>query len=349
MPPDTYPSDEYRLLDALKPFLNFRKSRRYPIPIGDDAAIRKCGPAETLVLTADSFVENVHFSFGNMTHAEVGYKAMAVNLSDCAAMGARADGALVQVIFPGNGDVRQREGTLKGIYKGLFGACRKWDFPVIGGNLAKGPCWIIDITLIGRCETGNRLLRRTGARNNDGLWVTGMPGQSGAGRACLEEWGSAGRTPVTYRHLVGKHVRPVPRIEIGCRLASDPSVHAAIDISDGVSKECWTLSYENSLGVVLTADGVDACASRAMKRLGDHLRRSWLEWVFNGGEDYELLFAASNAFDPSPLINKFKIPVTQIGAFTKSVDGVVVRDVTGSARSIEKGGWDHLRRNALPL
>jgi selenophosphate synthetase-related protein len=96
VPIKSFPSSEYELLHSLKPFLNFRKSHRYPIGIGDDAAIRACSEKENLILTADSFVEDVHFSFSYMTSADIGYKAMAINLSDCAAMGAMPDGALVQ-------------------------------------------------------------------------------------------------------------------------------------------------------------------------------------------------------------------------------------------------------------
>jgi thiamine-monophosphate kinase len=356
MPIRSFPSEEYRLLDSLNPFLNYRKSSRYPIPIGDDAAIRNCREKETLVLTADSFVENVHFSFASMTDAEVGYKAMAVNLSDCAAMAALPDGALVQIIFPGEIGLRKVSGKIRRIYAGINEACRTWDYPVIGGNLAAGPCWVIDITLIGRTAGNQRLLKRRGAQNNDGLWVTGLPGQSGAGRSCLDKWGSVGRTPLVYRHLVKKHIRPVPRIEIGIGLARCRSVHAAIDISDGVSKECHTLSYENSLGIVISADGAVASGSSVMKKLGDHIQKDWHGWFFNGGEDYELLFAASPAFNPSSLINKFKVSITRIGTFTKSVRGVVVRDCAGSFKHLESGGWDHLKgrrrqgsSNALPL
>jgi thiamine-monophosphate kinase len=345
---DHFPSAEHRLLESLKPFLNFRTSSRYPIPIGDDAAIRKCRADETLVLTADSFVENVHFSFPSMTSAEVGYKAMAVNLSDCAAMAARPDGALVQIIFPEKTRAENFSSTIRGIYKGLNEACRKWHFPIIGGNLAKGPCWIIDITLVGRVKAGGGLLKRKGAKNNDGLWVTGLPGQSGAGRACLERWGGISKTPAAYRCLVRKHVRPVPRIEIGLILAGTSGVHAAIDISDGVSKECHTLSYENKLGIILTVEDTDACVSPALKRLGACLHKDWRDWFYGGGEDYELLFAASPVFDPSALVARYGIPVTLIGSFTKSAAGVVVCDSAGAVVQLETCGWDHLR-NTLPL
>jgi thiamine-monophosphate kinase len=340
-----FPSPEYEILESLKPQLNFRRSRRYPFPIGDDAAIRTGSAGERLVLTADSFVENVHFSFEYMTAPETGYKAMAINLSDCAAMGALPDGALVQIIFPKAIHRKDFEKTMTGLYAGFHEACMQWNFAIIGGNLAAGPCWIIDITLIGRIEKGLRYLPRDHAKNNDGLWVSGAPGESGAGLACLEKWGNRRKVPAEYDRFVARHVRPAPRIGLGIALAKDLYVHAAIDISDGVSKECHTLAYENKLGIMISLN--DGICSKTMKRLGALLRVEWLEWFFNGGEDYELLFAASRSFNPSGLRKKLNVPLIRIGTFTKAVKGVWVSDPAGPVRPLEKGGWDHLR-NALP-
>jgi thiamine-monophosphate kinase len=346
VPIKSFPSSEYELLHSLKPYLNFRKSHRYPIGIGDDAAIRACSEKETLIFTADSFVEDVHFSFSYMTSADIGYKAMAINLSDCAAMGAIPDGALVQIIFPVKIDLKKFDETIKGIYRGFNELCRKWDFPIIGGNLAKGPCWIIDITLIGRSRKKNRLLKRTGAKNNDGLWVTGFPGTSGAGLACLKRWGSLGKSSSKYAMLARKHCHPVPRIEIGRELCKNHTVHSMIDISDGISNECHTLAYETGLGILLTVDV--GCVSSEMIRLGAFLQKNWSDWFFNGGEDYELLFAASSAFDPVKLATTYKIPITRIGTFSRSLKGVFLNDPARSIKPLGKGGWDHLRRNALP-
>ena len=184
-----FPSSEYRLLESLKPFLNYRKNTRYPLDIGDDAAIRTCSKGEQLVITADSFVQNVHFSLSYMTLEEAGYKTAAINLSDCAAMAAVPDGALIQVIFPKTLPPRSIVAGTKQLYKGLSRACRKWDFPIVGGNLSAGPCWIIDMTLLCRKEKRGRLLLRTGAKNGEGLWVTGTPGDSAAGLAALRKWG----------------------------------------------------------------------------------------------------------------------------------------------------------------
>jgi thiamine-monophosphate kinase len=343
MPKQAYPSHEYELLDRLKPFLNYRMSAIYPVGIGDDAAIRVCKEGERLVLTADTLVQDVHFSLDFMSFEEVGYKAMAVNLSDCAAMGAAPDGALVQIIFPKKGN---KIGTdLKQIYAGLNSACRTWDFPIVGGNLSAGPCWIVDITLVGKAKKGSRLLLRTGARDKDVLWVTGHPGESGAGLAALRKWGRGGGVPAQYASLVKRHLRPVPRIEIGQALSKDPQVHAAIDISDGVSKECHTLSFENKLGIVLDID--PSCVSPAVLRLAKRLGRDWREWFFNGGEDYELLFSASRRFDPSRLICSCGVPVTAIGFFSAAHKGVSLRGDRGTMVSVNKNGWDHLQKTLL--
>ncbi|HUI92267.1 MAG TPA: thiamine-phosphate kinase [Chitinivibrionales bacterium] len=341
MPKPSFPSVEYQLLNSLKTSLNFTKSPRYPIPIGDDAAILVCGKNEKLILTADTFVENVHFNLAFMALEQVGYKAMAINLSDCAAMAATPDSALVQIVFPKNQSVGKTLSGIKRVYKGLNEACRKWDFPIIGGNLSKGPCWMIDITLLGRTENRNRLLLRKGARHGDGLWVTGFPGESGAGLACLKKWGSVKKVPAEYAVLVRKHLRPVPRIKIARELAKERHVHALIDISDGISKDSRTLAYENNLGILL--DDEPGCISGPMRRLAGRLKRDWRDWYLNGGEDYELLFAASPAFDPSRLAVTTGVPVSRIGVFSKSFRGVRLRKENNTSARLNLGGWDHLQ------
>jgi thiamine-monophosphate kinase len=339
-----FPSSEYALLESLRPFLHYKRSPRYPIPIGDDAAIRVCGKKGKLVLTADTFVQDVHFSLLYMTLEEAGYKAMAINLSDCAAMAALPDGALVQIVFPNKLAADKVMPDMKRLYKGLNEACRIWRFPIIGGNLSKGPCWMIDITLIGRVENRDRLLLRTGAKDGDGLWVSGSPGEAGAGLAALRTWGR-GRVPPKYKPMVMRHIRPSPRVELGRALAKDPKVHALIDVSDGISKESRTLAYDNRLGIMLEDE--PACISPSLKMLSGLLKKDWRDWFLHGGEDYELLFAAAPSFNPSRLIANTGIQVTRIGTFSRSLKGVVIRQKNGAVRPLGSGGWDHLRK-ALP-
>ncbi len=342
MSTQAFPSSEYKLLNSLKPLLNYRKTRRYPLPIGDDAAVRICGAGEKLVLTADSFVQDVHFSLKYMTLEDVGYKAMAVNLSDCAAMAALPDCALVQIIFPQKQGAAKVTADVKRLYTGMGTACRRWEFPITGGNLSRGPCWIIDITLLGRMER-SRVLLRTGARHGDGLWVTGNPGEAAAGLAALRKWGRRGAPPA-YRSLAARHVRPVPRIELGRALAREPRVHAFIDISDGVAKECRTLAYENNLGIDLAVG--PACVSPTVRLLAGRLGKDRLEWFLHGGEDYELMFAAAPAFDPAAFAD-YGVPISRIGTFSRLLRGVRLRRADGPATNLGPGGWDHLRKGLL--
>jgi thiamine-monophosphate kinase len=337
-----YPSEEYSLLELLKPLLNYKKSARYPIGIGDDAALRRTKEREQLVFTADTMVENVHFSLSYMSMNEVGYKAMAVNLSDVAAMGARPDGALVQIIFPMDLKKAPLSRQLIALYRGMNLACKEWNYPIIGGNLSKGPCYVIDITLIGRLGKKNNALTRKGARNGDGLWVTGVPGSSAAGLFSLKKWGSPNRIPQPFKPFVQSHIHPVPRIETGEALAINPFVHAMIDVSDGIAKECHTLAFENNVGILLEIPSYDSLLP--LRNLARDHHQKWISWFLYGGEDYELLFAASPGFDPKKVSNKMKIPITRIGTFTTSVKGVKFRFDNGILQKVGKSGWDHLKK-----
>jgi thiamine-monophosphate kinase len=332
-----YPSEEYKLLKTLRPFLNYKKSAAYPIGIGDDAAVRRNKAGERLIITADSLVENVHFSLAYMTFRQIGYKAMAVNLSDCAAMAALPDAALVQIIFPQLPDNKVLTNNLKNVYRGLYDACRKWDFPIIGGNLSRGPCWIIDITLIGTTGAHDRIMKRKGIKNRDNLWTTGHPGSSAAGLAALKKWGSAESVPQKYKSLVDCHIRPKPRIEMARVLGRNPHVHALMDISDGISKESHTLAFENKTGIIL--DPGLAVVPAAMQSLAGELKMDWRQWFLHGGEDYELLFTASAQFGPPSC----KVPVTRIGVCSSTVKSVYCKPDNGIIKQVTKSSWDHLR------
>ncbi|MBD3392478.1 MAG: thiamine-phosphate kinase [Chitinivibrionales bacterium] len=336
--PFNHPSREHRLLESLGPFLNYAPSQRYPAGIGDDAALRRCRRGERLVFTADTLVEGVHFSLAYMTLAEVGFKAMVANLSDCAAMGAGPDGALVQIVFPQKQRARAKR-HVKELYSGIRKACRRWGFPVVGGNISMGPSWIVDVTLVGRLGAKQRALHRSGARPGDVLWVSGRPGESAAGLAAIRRWGRA-RAPGELQALIRRHVAPSARIRAGNALAADRNVRAVIDVSDGVSKDCLTLSYENDLTAELLL--TEALASSAMRRAAAQLGADWQDWFLHGGEDYELLFAASPAFDPGRLRNQQGVRFRRIGRFTDRGFGAWVKTCDGSRARLSSGGWDHL-------
>jgi thiamine-monophosphate kinase len=330
------PSREYALLRKLAPYLQYRASRRYPVGVGDDAAVRQCGEKEQCVLTADTCVEDIHFSLRHMSLVEVGYKCMVVNLSDCAAMGARPDGAVVQVVFPGH--VKGTSTKVRRLYQGMHEACRKWRFPIVGGDLSGGPCWIVAVTLLGRMGQSTRPLRRKGARHGDLLWMTGRPGEAAAGLAALQRWGRKG-APSRYASLIADHVRPVPRLAAGEALAAHPEVHAAMDLSDGLSKDCATLCWESGVGAILELN--DSAVSSPSRELSTEIEADWRQWALHGGEDYELLFAAQASFDPLSIAALKKTGCTLVGCMNRTIKGVWEKR-GGRRRRVKPGGWDHV-------
>ena len=332
-----FPSEEYYLLNGLKDFFNFSPNDRFPIGIGDDAAIRYCEKDEQLILTGDTLVENVHFSLKYMNIDEVGYKAMAANISDCAAMGAEVDSAIIQIIFPDKYDIKHTENMLKEIYSGIERACKKWHFPVIGGDLSRGPCWMIAVSLTGKVDTGGRILKRTGAKVGDDLWVTGVPGKSAAGLEALKKWGRDA-IPDEYQELALSHIEPSARIDTGLKLAADKRVHAVIDLSDGISKECYTLCYDNNVGITLSPK--EDCFSGSIKKLSELFKKPMYEWFLYGGEDYDLLFTASKDFDPYKYST---IELLKIGEITDNINIVTFIDLNGNSLTVEKRAWDHFR------
>lgn len=334
----TFPTRELALIDGLKRHCNQGAAPAYCVGIGDDAAVRRCRASETLVFTADVLVEDVDFSLRYMSLREAGYKAVVANVSDCAAMGARPDGALVQVTFPAG--TRRIAAAFEDLYRGIGEACRRWGFAVVGGDISSGPSWVLSVTMIGRCDSGC-VLCRAGAREGDGLWVTGSLGESAAGLAAIRRFGRSAAAR-RHRRLVQRHIRPQARVEAGWALAHSPQVHAAIDISDGLASEAAILAHDSGLGIVLESG---ACVPPAgvvslARRIGADPARMYLE----GGEDFELLFAAGRRFDPGALRGTGRLDFTRIGWFSAQVKGVVIEGSGGRRQVMMARGWDHLTR-----
>ena len=335
-----YPSREYELLAEVKTVLGkiAAAGGAYELTLGDDAAIRNCKKNEKLILTTDSAVENVHFSLETMSMSEIGFRVMAANVSDCAAMAALPEAALVNLVFP-----LRHAGSLKksvsGLYRGFAEACRRWRFKIVGGDCSAGPCWSIHIAMVGRAPARGRLLLRKGVRPGDCLWVTSFPGRSVAGLAALEKWSSS-RVPTAYRQLVRCHVRPDPRPDLGVLLGACRNVHAMMDLSDGISKDCRTLCFENRLGLELSLDEVTPPID--MVSLSDRLGTPWMDWFLHGGEEYSLLFAASGNFKPAMLPREYRASLVRLGIFTDRHRRLLVREGNCVCK-LPRGGWDHAR------
>lgn len=271
---------------------------RWSLGIGDDAALLRGRAGEELVFSTDTLVEDVHFRFGRETPRTVGRRAIAVNLSDLAAMGAEPVGLLLGLCAPASLPVDVFDGMIAGV---VFEA-ERFGCPLVGGNLARAPSCSLAVTVIGRVEAG-RALRRTGLMPGDVLFVTGV-----LGRAALRRL-RADRERSPLRAV------PEPRIEAGRRLARIASARVCIDLSDGLASD---------LGQLLRASGVaaeiDAAAlprARGFAGACRAMRVDPLTLQAAGGEDYELLFALAPgrlASDPRALARRLGVPVSRIGS-----------------------------------
>ncbi|HMA64582.1 MAG: thiamine-phosphate kinase [Fibrobacterota bacterium] len=329
-----HPSTEHELISELKTLLQVH-SPRYEVEIGDDAAVRKGNNSDQIILTADLSVEDVHFRTEWMTFREIGYKAMATNLSDCASMGASPESALIQLVFPKN-DQLLKDRIIQ-LYQGFNDACMRWDFPVIGGDLSAGNSWVIGITLLGHVPSQNRTLKRSGAQDGDRLWVSGETGNSLAGLHCLQKWGRT-HTPDQFRLFIDAHVRPEPQIDLGLQLRDTTDVRAMMDLSDGLAKDARTMGYESDLGVILNFGS--SHISPIMIQLGKFLNSNPFEWVIQGGEEYELLFAASGSFNPDSISGDTARRCRCIGTFTSKRKGLWYQDGS-SLTEVSTKGWNH--------
>jgi thiamine-monophosphate kinase len=338
MPNKNYPSGEYELITGLGKILAgaARRGGSYQLTLGDDAAVRLCAAGERLVLTTDIAVENVHFTTDAMSFEEIGFRCMASNVSDCAAMASLPEAALVQLVFPA-GDLSIKM-KCEAIYRGFAMACRKWKFRLIGGDLSGGPCWTIGITLIGHAPAAGRLLTRRGIKNGDALWLSGFPGRSAAGLAALRTWGRQ-KLPERYRSLVDAHILPDPPVALGLLLGACPEVHAMMDLSDGISKDGATLCRENKLGLDLSLEHLEAPSG--MVALSKELDTPWQKWTLHGGEEYELLFAAGEGFDPTFFHAKARRKMVRLGKFTNMRKGIFMREGK-TVREVEQKSWDHV-------
>lgn len=281
---------------------------RVRIGPGDDCAAM-ARPASDLLVTTDLLTEDVDFILADAGARAVGRKAMAVNLSDIAAMAGRPLGAVVAVALPsGVADSRQ---LAEELFLGMREVADRFHTPIIGGDTNAWPGkLVICVTVLGEA-TGRGPVRRNGARPGDWLFVTGPVGGS----------------------LLGRHLEPTPRIPEALKLHELVELHAMIDISDGLSADVNHILEESGCGAVLDAAAVPihADAVERAKQTG----RSPLEHALGDGEDFELAFAVSPE-DGVKLLRE-----TSLVKIGECVERGLWLEEAGVLRELEPRGWVH--------
>ena len=266
-------SGEFERLARLAPSLA-RSSKRVPVGVGDDAAVVRFGDDVDVVICTDTVVEGVHFDSEVSSPDDVGWKAVAVNLSDLAAMGAVPRAAVVGLNRP----VTLSEDDIKRLYVGIAQAAARYDLDVVGGDTVTATEWSITVTTLGDMA-GVEPVTRGGATVGD---VVVLIGQIGAAAAAL--WAREhGSTPWT--HHLSRHRRPRPLVRTGPLLA-DVGVSAMIDISDGLGADARHICEASNVSMRLDAKSVAAAVAPGV---ADVVGAGWLSLAVSGGEDFALL------------------------------------------------------------
>jgi thiamine-monophosphate kinase len=317
--------------------------------IGDDAAVIRETAGRNTVVSTDLLIEDIDFQRDTTTSHFLGHKALAVSLSDIAAMGARPQWSLLSLGIPN--DIWNSD-FLDEFYEGFFLLADCYDVALVGGDLSRTPEKIvIDSMVMGQCADGKAILRQ-GARVGDAIFVTGSLGGSAAGLRLLDRGArvpqkgmpakSADPDSDAVRQLLLRHLRPEPRVGWGLVLGEERLASAMIDISDGLSSDLSHLCEQSGVGALIDASHIPIdplvaaiCGRRALDPL---------LLALHGGEDFELLFTV----DPS-MVTKLPhrvdgVAVTRIGEVRHASERIHIAEGT-RVWELEPGGWQHFGKN----
>lgn len=290
---------------------------------GDDCAILRPPPGQDLLATVDALVEGVHFDLAWARAVEVGHKALAVSLSDLAAMGGSALGFLVAIELP-----PARVSLVDGLARGMARLAARPGAFLAGGNFSRAEKLALTVTALGACPKG-KALTRSGARKGDLIFLSGAVGDAALGLLRLRE----GRRDALSR----AQLAPVPRLRAGV-LAREQGATAAIDLSDGLVQDLGHLCRASGVGA--RVDTARLPLSPAFLRAARE-RKDPLGLALTGGEDYALLFTAppSRARRLAAVFAREKEPLALVGECTRAGLSIVAPD--GRPLRLSRSGWDH--------
>jgi thiamine-monophosphate kinase len=317
---------EFGLIELLAEIVAKSRGEALLVDIGDDAAAWRTEAAIQLA-TTDALIQDVHFTLSTITWRELGWKALAVNLSDIAAMGGVPKYALVSLGLPGDTEVEH----VTQLYDGMVELARRYDVAIAGGNIAVAPLVVLSLAVTGSAPSD--VLTRSAAAPGDQIAVTGYLGASGAGLAMLKKGLQFDEETTTC--LREAHLKPQPRVVEGQILART-GVKAAIDLSDGLVSDLAKLCKASGVGAEIRAERIPIhpLVSAAFEQ-------DCLNLALSGGEDYELLFTGR-----VEVMDRVKglmpCPLSVIGEIVNEEPGRVrLLNEQGKEIGVERGGWEH--------
>jgi len=303
--------------------------------IGDDCAVIGPYDGHVFLMTTDMLVEDIHFLLGKISPEDLGHKAMAVNLSDIAAMGGTPLHAVISIGIPKSMEIT----VIHAIYNGLKGICGQYGVNILGGDTSSSPeNLIINVAVLGQAPE-KEVLYRKGAKPGDRVYVTGTLGDSAGGLKLLRDEMKAPERTASI--LIREHNRPVPFLEAGRVIARSQLAGAMIDVSDGLIAD---------LGHICEKSGVGARLARAAIPISDEVRLlaetnglDPYELALYGGEDYRLLVTVpeGNAEAFEGLFHRGDpCHIHELGEITRK-DGIQMIMENGSKKSLRVKGYDH--------
>ena len=313
--------------DLITRYFN-RPTRHTVLGVGDDAALLALTPGHELAASTDTMVEGVHF-FPDVEPDSLGHKALAVNLSDLAAMGATPKWAMLALTVP-----KADDAWFEGFARGFFALAAEHNVDLIGGDTARGPRNIC-VQIMGEVPHG-RALRRDGARVGDDVWVSGHLGDAAA--AVAHRKGDLRLRGSLLAHCIARLDRPTPRVALGRMLVG--VANSAIDISDGLVADLGHICQRSGVGAAIEFAAVP-CSAELMPLRGQALVT---KAILSGGDDYELCFTAvaGRKSEIEALSGQAGLALSRIGRIVAG-NRVVVNDQAGNPMSAKDGGFDHFR------
>jgi len=303
--------------------------------IGDDAAVFTIGNDECIVLTTDLLVERVHFIKESMTGYQLGYKSLAVNLSDIAAMGAVPQHAFVSIGIPKDTSIEY----LDEFYRGMKELAKQYHVNILGGDTTSSKVDLIINVAVTGVGKKNTLLYRNTAKDGDIIFCTGFLGDSKAGLDFILK----SEQPVKdyEKRLVEAHLLPRPHIEEGLYLANSGAVHSCIDVSDGLSSDLMHIAEESNVGFLLNEEAIPL--SKDLVQYCNEHGYSAIDYALAGGEDYVLVCTVDPAQAQKlekDFTKSFQRPIYRIGTITKEKKYLMKKD-DNTLIDIKPKGWDH--------
>ncbi|MFQ5768926.1 MAG: thiamine-phosphate kinase [bacterium] len=330
---------EFGLIEQIKDLVN-SPSENLIMSIADDAAAFKVGKEQIYLLTTDAFIEGVHFNLSYFTFYELGWRILSANFSDIAAMAGWPKFALVTLGLPADVEVK----AVEELYRGMKTLADEYKTAIVGGDTTRSPDRIfLALTVIGQIAK-NKLTPRSGAEMGDSIFVTGNLGGANAGLRALSSQDVGLKEKFVLS--VAKHLMPAPRLREAAFLVDNFTVHAMIDISDGLASDLHHICKLSDVGALVYERRIPI--AQETQSVAENFKENSLDYALYGGEDFELLFTVPKEIEgdiSSKFLKRFGLNCTKIGHITQKSKGIVLQRLNGEQLVLPQKGFDHFSKS----